>query len=361
MLAQSAQGFFNRFAPVQCFRAARDKSSAERFSRDLWRRMADMGFVGAAIPDDQGGAGIGYVGAGLIAQQAARTMAASPFISNTIAADILGRHGDQAARLPNLATGASIIALAVDEQRRHDPDRINTRAVVSKSGILLNGDKRMVIDAVAADQFVVTAKTDDNRLMLLLIDAKARGVKVESLDLLDCRDAADVRFHDVEAPADAVIASGHEAAHVLDRGLDLGRALIAAELLGLAEEAFDRTIAYLKEREQFGVKIGSFQALQHRAARMLIGLEIARSVVIKALRALDEGAADATLLASLAKGSVTRTARHILDEAVQLHGGIAVTDECDIGLFLKRGRVSGDLLGDDSFQKERLARLQWRI
>jgi alkylation response protein AidB-like acyl-CoA dehydrogenase len=190
---------------------------------------------------------------------------------------------------------------------------------------------------------------------LLLAPKDAAGVTVSTIDLLDVRDWANVTFDAVQLPKDALLAEGEAADRLIERALDLGRALAAAEMLGMAQEAFDRTIAYLKEREQFGVKIGTFQALQHRGSRLYIALEIMRSTVFKALRALDEDPVNASNLASLAKIYATRTARLMQDEAIQLHGGIGATDALDIGLFYKRTRVLGDWLGDDSFHKERLA------
>jgi alkylation response protein AidB-like acyl-CoA dehydrogenase len=211
-----------------------------------------------------------------------------------------------------------------------------------------------------AGKLIVAATTDDG-VTLFLIDAEAAGIKIQPLHLVDSRNVADITFSNVKVDAEAVIGVVGSARSTIDRALDVGRALLAAELLGIAQEAFDRTVSYLKEREQFGVKIGTFQALQHRAARMYANLEVAHGVVLKALRALDEGDRAAGLLASLAKGTLTKTARDVLNEATQMHGGIGVTDEFDIGLFFKRARVAGDTFGDDYFQRERLARLAWQI
>jgi acyl-CoA dehydrogenase len=362
MLVDSARGFFTRCAPVDAFRALRDSKAPERYAPALWAEMAQMGFAGTLIPESHGGSGFGYAGAGLIAEQAGRVLAASPFLSCALAAEILSRDGksEQQALLGRLADGSLLVAFAIDEKARHDPENLSVRAVAHGGGYVLDGVKRMVIDGGVADKLIVAAAAEAGPV-LLLVDAAATGVAVDALDLLDSRNAANVSFTGVKLAADAVICTGERAAAAVQRALDVGRTLLAAEMLGMAQEAFDRTIAYLKEREQFGVKIGSFQALQHRAARMHMALELARGVVLKALRALDQDDPAASQLASLAKGALTRTARGVLDEAIQLHGGIGVTDDYDIGLFLKRVRVAGDLLGDDCFQKERLARLAWKI
>lgn len=362
MLADSARGFFARSAPVAAFRALRDGGAPERYDPSLWAEMARMGFAGVLLPESEGGAGFGYAGAGLIAEQAGRVLAASPLLSCALATEILSRDGDadQKALLARLADGALLAAFAIDETARHDPDRLGARATADGDGYRLDGVKRLVVDGGIAETLVVAAITDAGPT-LLLVDAGAPGVAIKPLDLVDSRNAADIRFTGVKLGKRAVIGAPGRAATTIERALDVGRALLAAELLGVAQEAFDRTVAYLKDREQFGVKIGSFQALQHRAARLHISLELGRGVVLKALRALDDGDSAASLLAGLAKGMMTTTARHMLDEAVQLHGGVGITDDYDIGLFLKRARVAGDLFGDDYFHKERLARLAWKI
>jgi alkylation response protein AidB-like acyl-CoA dehydrogenase len=362
ILAQSARSFFTKTAPVSAFRALRDSGAPERYSPALWAEMAGMGFPGALIPESHGGADFGYAAAGLIAEEAGRTLAASPLLSSALAAEILLRDGDadQKALLPGLADGSRLIAFAIDDGPRHDPDRLSVGAFAEGGGFILDGVKRLVVDGAAAQTLIVAAMSQAGPT-LLLVDVETLGVSIEPLSLIDSRNAADVRFSGASVAARSVIGRPGGAAPTIDRALDVGRTLLSAELLGCAQEAFDRTVAYLKEREQFGVKIGSFQALQHRAARLHMALELARGVVLKALRALDAGDEDATLIASVAKAALTQTSRRVLDEAVQLHGGIGVTDDLDIGLFLKRVRTAGDLFGDDAFQKDRLARLAWKI
>jgi acyl-CoA dehydrogenase len=362
MLVDSAKRFFARSAPVGALRALRNSGAPERYAPALWAEMAGMGFAGMLVPESAGGTGFGYIGAGLVAEQIGHVLAASPLLSATLAAEILSREGnaDQKALLPNIADGSLLIAFAIDEGPRHDPDTLAVRATADGAGYRLDGVKRFVVDGGIAAKLIVAATTDAGAT-LLLVDASATGITVKPLDLVDSRNTAAISFAGVELDAKAIIGVAGSARAAIDRALDVGRALLAAELLGIAQEAFDRTVAYLKEREQFGVKIGTFQALQHRAARMYANLELARGVVLKALRALDEGNRAASLLASLAKGTLTKTARDVLNEATQMHGGVGVTDEFDIGLFFKRARVAGDTFGDDYFQRERLARLAWNI
>lgn len=360
LLAQSVRALLARAAPVSAFRALRDSGDPARLDPKLWRRLAEAGFSAPQLPEAEGGLGMGYAAAGLVAQEMGRTLAATPFLSTALSIELLLAAGDAAQKarlLPGLLDGGRLAALALEERGRHAPDAITLRAVRDGEGWRLDGVKRFVLDGGVADRFLVVA-TSEAGLLIAVVDAKAPGVAVTPLDLIDSRNAADVRFERVLA--EAVLASG-DATAALDRALDVGRALLASELLGLAEEAFEQTVAYLKTREQFGVKIGSFQALQHRAARLHVALELARGVVLKALRALDGGDPAASLLASLAKAFLTKTARDVMNEAVQMHGGIGVTDDLDIGFFLKRARLAGETLGDDYFHKERLAKLAWHI
>ncbi|MCX7864413.1 MAG: acyl-CoA dehydrogenase [Novosphingobium sp.] len=213
-----------------------------------------------------------------------------------------------------------------------------------------------MIEGFGADFYLVSAHAGEETA-IFLVEQDATGLEVHRIPAIDSRNYARITFS--QTPAWRL--SDTDAASALAATLDLGRALLAAELLGICDEAFSRTIAYLKERKQFGRPIGSFQALQHRAARLYARLDLARGVVIAALRAIDQENADATWLASLAKSVTTRLARELLAEAVQMHGGIGVTDACDIGLFVKRGHCAGNLMGDDRFHTERLARDYWKL
>ena len=258
-------------------------------------------------------------------------------------------------------TDCVLVAFAIDEAARHDPSRLALTAVAEGNGYRLNGTKRLVVDGGVADTLLL-AVVGEAGPMLLRVEAQTPGVQVTSLALMDNRNAADIVFTDVRVDGGAVLAEGDAAARAIARTLDVGRALLAAELLGLAEEAFERTVAYLKERVQFGAKIGSFQALQHRAARMHISIELAVGVVLKALPRPGRGRSRRHRPGQPRQGGdTTRTARDVMNEAVQLHGGIGLTDEFDIGFFLKRARVAGETFGDDYFHKDRLAQLAWRL
>ena len=359
MLVDYARGLLDREAPVTAFRALRDSGDALAWSPDLLAKLAENGLVAPNVAEEDGGVGLGAAAAGLILEQAGHVLAAAPLLSGAMSAKLIAGAGSDAQRaelLGSIVAGERVVAPALDESSRHDPLRLDTQARQSSEGWALAGAKTAVIDGYEADAYVVSAVAG-GAPALFLVEKGAPGLKVEKFASVDSRNYAKLSLNDTPATR---LGDG-DASAAIAAALDLGRALLAAELLGIADEAFDRTVAYLKERKQFDRVIGSFQALQHRAARLYARLDLARGVVLKALRAIDEGHPDATWLASLAKGTMTRLTRDVLMEAMQMHGGIGVTDEFDIGLFVKRGQAAGELLGDDHFHTERLARDHWNL
>jgi alkylation response protein AidB-like acyl-CoA dehydrogenase len=264
--------------------------------------------------------------------------------------------------LPAIAAGELVATLALDEGPKHRPAHVACTARSEGDGFRLTGTKSYVVDGHVAALLVVAARTsgaagDASGITLFLVDANAAGVKRERIVTVDSHNAARVSFENVELGADAVLGAVDAGAGVLDAVLDAGRAALAFELLGAAEEAFARTTQYLKERTQFGKYIGEFQALQHRAAHLYCELEITRAAAMKAAQALDGGAADASRIVSIAKARAGETATLAVQEGVQMHGGIGMTDEFDMGFFMKRVRVAQELLGDSNFHADRLARL----
>lgn len=366
ILRRGAQEYFNERLPVSALRRLRDDDDANGFDTGAWRDMADMGWAGVLLPEEHGGAAFGYKGLGQVLEAAGRTLAASPLVSTALVGAPLvlaaGSAKQQAALLPAVAAGDCVLALALDEQPRHAPSTIATRATPDGRGYRLAGSKTFVLDAHVADHLIVVARTagDANAtdgLTLFLVPQDTPGLEVARTRLVDSRNAARVTLHDVALGADAVLGPVDEAWPLLERVLDGARAGLAAEMLGTAQEAFERTIAYLKLREQFGVAIGSFQALKHRAALMFCELELTRSAVLAALDALDGGHEDVAALASLAKCKACETLELVTSEAVQLHGGIGMTDAEEIGLFLKRARVAQQTFGDAAFHRQRYADL----
>ena len=367
MLRDSARGLISDKAPVAHLRKLRDDRDATGFSRELWATFAEMGFAGLLIPEEHGGSGLGAVEAGVVMEEIGRTLMPSPFFSSSVlAASALARGGSaaqQSEHLPKLASGALLASLAIDEGAKHRPMNIAMRAVRSGNGFRLDGAKALVVDGHVADLLIVVARSagsagEREGLTLFLVDPKARGVSVERTVLVDAHNAARIVFDNVEVDADHVLGEVDGGAALLDGVLDLGRAAVASEMVGLSEEVFGRTVAYLRERKQFGKAIGEFQALQHRAAELYIDIEITRAAVLKAQQALDARTLNAAAAVAVAKARAGTTATRAVQEGVQMHGGMGMTDQFDIGFFMKRARVCEELLGDANYHTDQLARLR---
>ena len=366
MFRDAAKRFAAERAPVAQLRKLRDDNDSVGFDREVWKEMAHMGWAGVLVPEEHGGAGFGYVGAGLIAEEVGRNLSATPLLSTAVLAVTALLRGGSAAQkealLPAIAGGDLLVGLASDERNRHAPHSIATRATGGSGKFKLSGRKIHVLDGHVADRLIVTARTSGDvesrdGITLFLIDAKASGVSVTRTQTVDSHNAATIELRDVAASDGDVIGTFDKGAVILDAVLDAGRAVLAAELLGVAEESFERTLGYLREREQFGAKIGTFQALQHRAAHLFCEIELVRSVVLRTLQALEAQEPTTANLVCLAKAKATDVARIATNEAVQMHGGIGMTDEFDIGFFMKRARAAGETFGDYYYHADRYAQL----
>jgi alkylation response protein AidB-like acyl-CoA dehydrogenase len=274
-----------------------------------------------------------------------------------------GSKGQKAEYLPKIADGSAIGSLAIDEGGKHRPHTITLKATRSGNGFRLKGAKAFVVDGHVADILVVAARTaggdaDAKGITLFLVDPKARGVEIERTIMVDSRNAARITFNDTEVTADSVLGEVDQGSAVLDGVLNVGRAVVASEMLGAGDEVFSRTAQYLKERKQFGKLIGEFQALQHRISHLYVDLEITRAAVLKALQTLDEDFDNAAPIVSVAKARAGTTGTLAVQEGLQMHGGIGMTDQFDIGLFMKRMRVCQELFGDSNFHADRLAELR---
>ena len=366
MLRDNARGFLSKKAPIAHLRHLRDTHDADGFSRPLWKDFVEMGWAGILVPQNYGGLGLGHVEAGVVMEELGRTLTPSPFLSTAIlAANALARAGNEKQKneyLSRIVAGDLIGTLAVDESAKHRPEKTAMAATRSGSGFILNGVKTFVLDGHVANLFVVAARTAGSPgktkgVTLFLVDSTANGIRAERTPMVDTHNAARVTFENVNVAADNVLGEVGGGWVTLEGTLNVGRAAVAAELMGAADEAFTRTVGYLRERKQFGRLIGEFQALQHRAANLYCELEVSRSAVLKALQMLDESFASAGAIVSIAKAKAGQSATLAVQEAVQMHGGIGMTDEFDIGLFMKRVRVGQELFGDANFHADRLARL----
>jgi alkylation response protein AidB-like acyl-CoA dehydrogenase len=367
MLRDSARGLIGDKAPVSHLRQLRDTKDATGFSRDLWRAFAEMGFCGLLVPENFGGSGLGCVEAGVVMEEIGRTLMPSPFLSSSVlAASALSRGGSaaqQSEHLPRIADGSLLATLAIDEGAKHRPLMTKMQAVRSGNGFRLRGDKAFVVDGHTADLLIVAARTagaagERSGLTLFLVDPRTKGIEIERTAMVDSHNAARVTFDNAEVNADSVLGEVDQGGALLEGVLNIGRGAVASELVGLGEEVFGRTVNYLKERKQFGRAIGEFQALQHRAAQLYIEIEITRAAVLKALQTLDGDFENASAAVAVAKARAGSTATLAVQEGVQMHGGMGMTDQFDIGFFMKRARVCQELFGDINFHADQLARMK---
>ncbi|PHS23739.1 MAG: acyl-CoA dehydrogenase [Robiginitomaculum sp.] len=366
MLRDAAKGFLSEKAPVGALRKLRDDDDPLGWSRDLWSQMADMGWAGILVPEEYGGIDYGMVGAGLIAQEMGRNLTASPFISTALMAVTALREGSVEQKekwLPGIAEGKTIIAMAVDEGVKHDPAKTALSAVAHGNGYRLNGEKSYIIDGFDADALIVAARTsgeagDEAGISLFIVEKDAVGMSSSRTKLLDARNYAHSEFTDVDVAGDALIGTLDDGFALLERVLNVGRVGLAAEMLGASEQSFDMTMDYIKERKQFGTRVGAFQGLQHRAAHLYSEIELVKSAVLKALQMFADAPEMSGAGAALAKAKAGEVAILAANEAVQMHGGIGMTDEYDIGFYMKRVRAAQELLGDYAFQANRLAVLR---
>jgi alkylation response protein AidB-like acyl-CoA dehydrogenase len=367
LLRDSAAAFVRDNSSLKRIRALRDSKDADGFSRELWKKMAELGWLGIVFPEEHGGLGLGYKELALVLEEFGKGLMPEPWMSTVLLGGTAVWRGGSAAQgaavLPPLIGGELLLALAWQEaQARYDLCHVATRAERSAGGWRLHGEKRLVLDGHVADRLIVSARTaggvaERDGITLFLLDAHAPGVSITRQWMLDSRNAAAVRLDGVQATADDVVGELDRGGALLGDVVDRATAGLCAEILGSMEAAFAMTLDYLKTRQQFGVPIGSFQGLKHRAAIVFTEIELARSAALAAAMAIDEGSARAPEVVSVAKARCSDAFVLAGNEAVQMHGGIGVTDEEEIGLFLKRARVAELTLGDGAYHRARFAKL----
>ena len=363
MLRDTAKPFLADAAPVKHLRTLRDSDDTTGFSRDLWKQFAEMGFTGIMVPEANGGLGLGHVEAGIVLEEIGHNLTPSPFLTTAVAAvaalKASGRLSEE--WLPKIASGDAIVALAIDEGAKHRPEATALKAERSGNGFRLNGTKAFVLNGHVADMVIVVARTagaagETDGLTLFAVPKDA-GQTVDPRRLVDSSLASSLNFDNVEVDADAVIGEVDGGWAVLTKLLDAGRVGAAAEMIGVGSAAMDMTVDYLKQRKQFGKLIGEFQALQPRAAHLYGEMEVARATVLKAQQLLDADDPRAELAVAVAKAKTGKAVRLSVQEGVQMHGGIGMTDEYDIGLYMKRDRALEEFFGDARYHAERVARL----
>ena len=365
-LKDIAKEFLQKNAPVTHFREIRDTENELGYDQDLWKQMVDLGWSGILVPEEYGGFDFGMVGMGSIFEEMGKMLTPSPlFSTGVLGASLIALGGNDKQKqtyLPQIVDGSITTALALEEGNRHSPLSISTEAKKNGENYLITGDKTFVIDGHSSKLLIVAARTsgsekDSSGITLFLIDPSANGVEVNKTSMVDSRNSANISFKEVTVSKDDILGEESNGSAILEEVLDRAQIAISAEMLGNASQAFNITLEYLKERKQFGAVIGSFQALQHRAAEMYSELELTKSSVIAACVAADEKSNDLRRMASLAKFKAGETNHLVTNEAVQMHGGVGVTDEYDVGLYLKRARVTEQIFGNSEYHLDRYATL----
>ena len=365
-LRDTAKDFAQERTPVTHFRSLRDNKDENLWDKDIWQEMVNLGWSGILIPEEFGGSDFGVAGISVILQECGKTLTPSPlFSTGVLGAYAISNFGTQEQKekyLPKIVSGEITTALAVDESSHHDPCKTIFKAEQKGSDFLLNGKKTFVIDGASADVLIILARTSGNSgdlagLTLFIVESNVDGIKKIKLDMADSRNYANIEFNDVECSNKSILGALESGGETVERILDIGRIAMSAEMLGNAESAFETTIDYLKQRKQFGVLIGTFQALQHRAAEMFCEIELTKSAVMAAIHGADENSNELQRLSSLAKTIAGETLNLVSNEAIQMHGGIGVTDEYDLGFFIKRSRVAEQIFGSSTYHTERYANL----
>jgi acyl-CoA dehydrogenase len=365
-LKDIASEFLQSNAPITHFREIRDTQNELGYDESLWMEMVNLGWSGILIPEEYGGFDFGMVGMGSILEEAGKTLTPSPlFSTGVLGASLLTLGGNDSQKqtyLPQIVDGTLTTALALEESNRHAPYSIDTQAKKNGDQFIISGCKNFVIDGHSSNLLIVAARTegsvnDESGITLFLVNSDSQGVEITKTSMVDSRNAANIKFSDVTVSSDNILGEENNGASLLEVVLDRAQIAISAEMLGNASQAFNLTLEYLKERKQFGAVIGTFQALQHRAAEMYSELELTKSSVIAACNAVDENSNDLRRMASLAKFKSGETNHLITNEAVQMHGGVGVTDEYDVGLFMKRARVTEQIFGNSEYHIDRYATL----
>ena len=365
-LKDIAREFLQKNAPVTHFREIRDTKNELGYDEALWKEMVNLGWSGILIPEEYGGFDFGMVGMGSIFEEMGKTLTPSPlFSTGVLGASLIslgGNNSQKQSLLPKIVDGSLTTALALEEGNRHSPYSINTKAVKDGDNFKISGEKTFVIDGHTAGLLIVAARTDgsiddSSGISLFLVDPNSKGIEITKTSMVDSRNAASIQFKDAIVSSSEILGEQNNGAGILEEVLDRAQIAISAEMLGNASQAFDITLEYLKERKQFGAVIGTFQALQHRAAEMYSELELTKSSVIAACNAVDENSNDLKRMASLAKFKAGETNYLVTNEAVQMHGGVGVTDEYDVGLYMKRARVTEQIFGNSEYHLDRYATL----
>lgn len=364
MLKTMARDFFTNECPKTHVREMMDDEKG--YSPELWKKMAELGFLGLVIPEEYGGTGGNFIDLMVLMQEMGRAVLPSPFISTVLLAGIpllaAGTEEQKKEFLPKIAAGDVILALALSEPNGDlGADAIEIEAVAEGNDYIINGTKLFVLDAAAADHILCATRTKSTKdpeegITLFLIDAKADGVHVTSLKTMDeTRKQCEVLFKNVKVPAKSMVGELHQGWPILKKTLNQATAMLCGEMVGGLDTVMEMTLDYAKQRIQFGVPIGSFQAIKHKFADMLIQVEYARSLTYYAAWTVDQDIPDSPVAVSTAKSWCGDAYKHVTNEGVQIHGGIGFTWDHDMHLYFKRAKFSDTAFGDSTYHRELIA------
>jgi len=363
-LKDTALSFARDRTPVTHFRSLRDSNNVNCWDSGIWQEMVELGWSGILVPEEFGGSDFGIGGISVIMQELGKTLTPSPLLATAVLGvsviKMLGSEDHKKIYLPKIVSGEITTAFAIDEGHHHNPFQIETSATLSDEHWVLNGQKVFVLDGASANTILIVARTsgkpgESNGLSVFVANKDSAGLEISQISTADCRNYANISMNNLKLSQEACLGAVDMAGEIVEKVLDLARIAMAAEMLGNMEEAFEVTVNYLKERKQFGVAIGSFQALQHRAAKIFCEIELTKSAVMAAMHAADESSNDLERLSSLAKFQAGKTLHLVSNESIQMHGGIGVTDEYDIGFYLKRARVAEQIFGTSEYHQARYA------
>ena len=368
MLDQSARNFIKKASPVTRMRELRDDTESLGYDKKVFQQMAKLDWTAILLPEDQGGMGMGMAEMIVVMEAIGTGLAPEPFIPSIIlAGQALALSGNDAlvdAWLDPIIEAKKVLALAYQEkQGRFDMTRVTTTAEKTDGGYKLNGEKSQVQGGWRADAVIVSARTsgqsgDLDGITLFLVPSDTQGLTFTRQHRVDSRNCAIVQLENAKIPESSILGNVDKGGEILTRVIDMATIALCGEMLGGITATFERTVDYLKNREQFDVAIGSFQALQHRAAKMFMEIELARSAVMAAARAFDEKDAETAALISVAKARCSDAYVLITNEGEQMHGGIGMTDEEDVGLYMKHARVTEMTFGDAAYHRDRFASMK---
>jgi alkylation response protein AidB-like acyl-CoA dehydrogenase len=369
MLVDTVTSFTKRESPVE--RVRKIRSSDTGWDKDVWRHMGELGWLGVALPERVGGIGGSFADAGLIIERLGTTLVPEPYVPSVIVSGLtlahFGTEGQKQELLPPMIEGKTSLALAyVEADSRYDVSRVTTRAERIGADYKLTGKKEWVLNGQAADHILVSARTsgakhDHDGVSLFVVGRKAAGLKIKTVSCMDSHKAAFLELDGVKVGKDALV-GGQErldrATPMLERAQDWGAAAVCAEGSGIVQATLTMTREYLCQREQFGVKIGSFQALQHRVADVFVEVELCKGTAILAMiQGTSDDEVERKRAISIAKKQLSKGGFFVTRQAIQLHGGIGVTDEHDVGLYFKRMQIIATLYGDEEHHVARFSSL----